>query len=295
MDEGDVESWIVDTVGQEGPAVVRQVAARGRPHFLAPFGRRRHLPLFVYIPGLDGTLDAMEGDYDVRSLAIPPSDVSTYAQLAQRVADLITHEKQLRGDENGEKVADVATSSRWHVTVMAESFGAGVALQLAASQAPLVDYLILSNSGSGFRRAPLLRFGSLLVPWAPQLPEVHRLTSYALAPVLSNWRRLAERNRYLIVPPFSEEVIPQRAAAHRLRMMATWQPSDALLGQISAPTLLIASGADRLFPSVEEAYGLATCLTSCQIKILPFSGHVPFLEVPHLSRSHASCPPCSHS
>ncbi|CAI5968192.1 unnamed protein product, partial [Closterium sp. NIES-64] len=35
---------------------------------------------------------------------------------------------------------------------------------------------------------------------------------------------------------------------------------------------------DRLIPSVEEAYGLATCIPSCRIKILPFSGHTALLE-----------------
>ena len=39
------------------------------------------------------------------------------------------------------------------------------------------------------------------------------------------------------------------------------------------------SGEDGLLPSVEEAYGLATCIPNCTVKVLPFSGHTALLEV----------------
>ncbi|GJP44294.1 hypothetical protein CLOM_g3666 [Closterium sp. NIES-68] len=164
------------------------------------------------------------------------------------------------------------------VTVVAESFGAGVALSLAAKHPHLVSHLVICNSGSGFRRQPALQLGALLAPFAPDIPFLAQLSSFALAPLLSDWDSLGERERSFITPPFSTKVLSPATVSRRVAMMAALQPSDALLQSITASTLLIASGEDRLMPSVEEAYGLATCIPSCRIKILPFSGHTPLLE-----------------
>ncbi|CAI7845058.1 unnamed protein product, partial [Closterium sp. NIES-54] len=110
------------------------------------------------------------------------------------------------------------------------------------------------------------------------IPVLAQLSSLALAPLLSDWDSLGEQERTLITPPFSTTVLPAATVARRVAMMAALQPSDAMLHSITASTLLIASGEDRLIPSVEEAYGLATCIPSCRIKILPFSGHMALLE-----------------
>jgi len=52
-------------------------------------GVRRHLPLLVFLPGLDGSglliwsqLEELSPFYDVRCLAVPPADRSTYESLA---------------------------------------------------------------------------------------------------------------------------------------------------------------------------------------------------------------------
>ncbi|CAI7824234.1 unnamed protein product, partial [Closterium sp. NIES-53] len=164
------------------------------------------------------------------------------------------------------------------VTVVAESFGAGVALSLAATHSHLVAHLVICNSASGFRRQPALQLGAMLAPFAPDIPVLAQLSSLALAPLLSDWDSLGEQERTLITPPFSTTVLPAATVARRVAMMAALQPSDAMLHSITASTLLIASGEDRLIPSVEEAYGLATCIPSCRIKILPFSGHMALLE-----------------
>lgn len=60
------------------------------PHFTAPLGIRRHLPLFVFLPGLDGTgmyissqLEGLKPHYDVRCLCIPVADRQGYDALAK--------------------------------------------------------------------------------------------------------------------------------------------------------------------------------------------------------------------
>eukprot|EP00850_Spirogloea_muscicola_P014598 SM000106S13946 [mRNA] locus=s106:105862:111881:+ [translate_table: standard] len=302
-DRDDTEDWIVDTQGLEVPAVLDIILGLSEPKFLAPRGRRRNLDLMVYVPGLDGTglflerhLAELEAEYDIRCLSIPPTDSSSYADLADRLASMIEDELHWHERNAKERVASAALMSgssqdfmqnvsgktpkaaKRTVTIIAESFGAGIGVALAAQNAELVDYLVFINSGSGFRRRPLLLLGSRLVPYAPAIPYLHDLSSIALAPLLTSWRRVAETSQYMILPPFSTQLLKQDVVSRRLNMMAAWQPSDATLSAITATTLLVASGADRLLPSVEEAYGLATCIPSCQIHVLPFSGHIPLLE-----------------
>ena len=74
------------------------------PHFTAPLGIRRHLPLFVFLPGLDGTgmyissqLEGLKAHYDVRCLCIPVADRKGYDALAKVAADNIAHERRERG------------------------------------------------------------------------------------------------------------------------------------------------------------------------------------------------------
>ena len=121
------------------------------------------------------------------------------------------------------------------------------------------------GSGSGIQRQPALLYSSLLVPppllppppliliicdvlilnrvqlpLAPELPFLHHLSSFAIAPLLANWRRLSQQNQQLILPPFSTEILAQEVVGRRVQMMGQWRPSDALLQRITAQTLLLA-------------------------------------------------------
>ena len=97
-----------------------------KPYWLAPLGVRRHLPLLIFLPGLDGSglliwsqLEELSPFYDVRCLAIPPADRSTYEQLAARINGEIEAERAARGDLRG-----------MPVTVAGESFSGPLALMV---------------------------------------------------------------------------------------------------------------------------------------------------------------------
>ena len=97
------------------------------PYWLAPLGVRRHLPLLIFLPGLDGSglliwsqLEELSPFYDVRCLAIPPADRSTYEQLAARINAEIEAERAARGDLRG-----------MPVTVAGESFSGPLALMVS--------------------------------------------------------------------------------------------------------------------------------------------------------------------
>lgn len=86
------------------------------------------------------------------------------------------------------------------VTVYAESFGTGIALRLASAYPNEVHSLIVLNSITAFRRQPLLKWSSTFLGAVPA--GLHDLGSYAIAPLLADWRRMSEDSRFLLLPPF---------------------------------------------------------------------------------------------
>lgn len=259
-----------DVLGGDHEAFILEAIGRDKIHFLAPQGKRRHLPLFVYLPGLDGTglfcrqqLPALLAQYDVRCLVIPTVDTSGFQELADAAAELIRHERVARqslaesvegfpdevqtpaptfetrrmpadapdNSDSGMQTRPTTASQETHspstdtrpstetlpkpltdlpltpsltppypVTVYGESFGSGIALKLASSYPDEVHSLIVLNSITAFRRQPLLQFGSMFMGSVPA--GLHDLGSYVLAPMLADWRRLAEESQFLLVPPF---------------------------------------------------------------------------------------------
>jgi pimeloyl-ACP methyl ester carboxylesterase len=97
-------------------------------------------PLLVYIPGLDGTgqgirrqIEALHfAGYDVRCVYIPPTDRSTWQQLASAVLPLV--EAAARENASGREFS--------HATLLSESFFAPLALRLAAAAPALVSRLV---------------------------------------------------------------------------------------------------------------------------------------------------------
>jgi pimeloyl-ACP methyl ester carboxylesterase len=57
-----------------------------------------------------------------------------------------------------------------------------------------------------------------------------------------------------------------------------FQPNEFDLSRVNIPVLVIASGADRLLPSVLEARFLTRTLPNAQMVVLPDSGHACLLE-----------------
>src|SRR5512140_1223014 len=67
-----------------------------------PVGTQPNLPLFIYLPGMDGTgellhrqLQALSQAFDIRCLVIPKGDRSDWDTLADQVVGLI-HEERCR-------------------------------------------------------------------------------------------------------------------------------------------------------------------------------------------------------
>ncbi|CAI5990238.1 unnamed protein product [Closterium sp. NIES-65] len=86
--------------------------------------------------------------FDIRALYIPMSDRSTWRQLVRRVAPLIQQaaneeDAEERGASGDRRGREAAREGAREVTVLAESFGACLALRIAAANPGLLHRLVL--------------------------------------------------------------------------------------------------------------------------------------------------------
>jgi pimeloyl-ACP methyl ester carboxylesterase len=240
---------------------------QSHPVFLTPQRLQSNLPLFVFLPGMDGTgqllrtqTAGLEAGFDVRCLAIPLDDLTRWDVLAERVVALVE--------------AELAKHSDRPVYLCGESFGGCLAMKVALCAPQLFDRLILINPASSFNLRPWIGWGAQLARWLPG-PGFH-LSSMLLLPLLGNMERMSDSDRLA----FHDAVqsVPQATTIWRLSLLQEFTISRAELGQITQPTLLLASAADRLLPSVDEVRRLAQCLQNSRIGILSRSGHACLLE-----------------
>ncbi len=237
--------------------------------FLRPNPPKPHLPLFVFLPGMDGTGELLRCQinsglgraFDIRCLAIPNDDLSGWDALAERVIQLIRAELK-------------AGRHKRPVYLCGESFGGCLSLLVALRSHKLVDRLILVNPASSFNRQPLLPWGSQFVSWFPAM--IYPVSTVGLLPFLASLGRLARRERQDLLRAMQS--LPQATTSWRLSLLREFKLAEAHWRTLSQPVLAIAGGADRLLPSVEEAQRLANCLPNAKIVLLPDSGHACLLE-----------------
>jgi pimeloyl-ACP methyl ester carboxylesterase len=237
-----------------------------RPCFLTPKKLKPESPLFVFLPGMDGTgqllraqTEGLEAEFDVRCLAIPPDDLTDWDELAQQVVDLIQDE--LAGNE--------ARS----IYLCGESFGGCLAMQVAAIAPQLFKRLVLVNPASSFNRRPWIAWGSHISRYLPEL--AYRFSSVAFLPLLASFDRIGEIDRQALIRAVRS--VPQKTSIWRMALLHQFQVPKSLR-QFTQPTLILASADDRLLPSLPEAYRLKRVFRNAQVVILPYSGHTCLLE-----------------
>ena len=112
--------------------------------FIEPRKVNRDLPLFVYLPGMDGTgkllqtqSDLLVANFDLRCLAIRTDNYSTWQDLARDTAKLIALELESKTNKE--------------VYLCGESFGGCLALKTALAAPHLINSLILVNPASSIK------------------------------------------------------------------------------------------------------------------------------------------------
>ena len=240
---------------------------QSRPCFLTPKRLQPELPLFVFLPGMDGTgrllraqTAGLESAFDVRCLAIPPDDLTNWQVLTETVVELIE--------------AELEPSPDRPLYLCGESFGGCLAMKVALCAPHLFDRLILVNPASSFRRKALIAWGSQVTRWLPEF--AYRLSSFALMPFLAYLGRVAECDRQTFYDAVLS--VPQKTSIWRLSLLGNFDVADEQLSALQQPVLLIASASDRLLPSLSEIQHLEISFPHAQSVVLPHSGHACLLE-----------------
>jgi pimeloyl-ACP methyl ester carboxylesterase len=202
----------------------------------------------------------LEMAFDVRCLAIPPDDLTSWDVLTARVVELV--QAELRG------VADRP------VYLCGESFGGCLAIKVALRSPRLFDRIILVNPASSFKLRPWIAWGSQITRWMPE--PLYQVSSTALMPLLANLERIAPAEQQAFWD--TVQSVPQKTSIWRLSLLNQFEASAVQLRRLIQPVLIVASGSDRLLPSLPEAYRLASQLYDAQVIVLPYSGHACLLE-----------------
>ncbi|MBR8832056.1 MAG: putative aminoacrylate hydrolase RutD [Chroococcopsis gigantea SAG 12.99] len=221
-------------------------------------------PLFLFVPGMDGTgklyqrqVRTLSPHFDLRCLMISPDDLSDWDKLADRVILLLQESRKDQG-----------------VYLCGESFGGCLALQIVLKAPELVDKLILVNSASSFNNRPILSWGIEITRAMPDF--LHYSSTLALLPFLAALNKILPDDRKALLQAMQS--VPPVTVSWRLSMLRNFCPLPSALHRVDVDTLVIASEADRLLPSVEEGRNLVQRLPKAQLMILPDSGHTCLLE-----------------
>lgn len=251
------------------------VEVKSHPCFLTPSKLNPDYPLFVYLPGMDGNgqllrrqTAGLESAFDIRCLAIPADDLTSWDVLTEQVVDLIEKEVEKQPDRS--------------VYLCGESFGGCLAIKVALRRRrmrqphspPLFDRLILVNPASSFNQRAWLNWGSLVSGWIPEV--LYRLGSVWLLPFLSAMERVSREDTRALLDAMQS--VPPKTVIWRLALIREFDVDESELGEIAQPVLVIGGGADRLLPSVAEAKRLAGVLPNAKVVVLPKCGHACLLE-----------------
>lgn len=238
-----------------------------KPCFLTPKRVQPEYPLFVYLPGMDGTgqmlrsqTAGLEVGFDVRCVAIPRQDLTTWEVLTNNVLDLIH--------------AELERSCHRPVYLCGESFGGCLAMKVATQSPQLFKRIILINPASAFQLRPWLNSLSQLTDFVPSW--FYDIGALGLLPFLASLSRMSSSIRHELLRTMRS--LPAETVNWRLSLLREFQVEQEKLQQLTQQVLLIAGGSDRLLPSVSEVERLDQILPNPKKLILPDSGHACLLE-----------------
>jgi 3-oxoadipate enol-lactonase len=218
-------------------------------------------PLLIFISGLDGTgllffkqSPALSRSFRVVTYRSRERGEFTYEDLADDVASIIKDQ----GDERA--------------TIVAESFGGGVALTFALRYPRMIDRLVVINSFPRFRNRLQIKTGAWLADLIP-FPALWPLRTAACR--LGLWAdgvTKEDRRRFFK----AIRTVEGEGYVRRLKLIRDLDLVDRL-PEIQAPTLFIAAEKDRLIRSVREARLMAGRMPHASVKTVKGAGHACLL------------------
>lgn len=212
----------------------------------------------VYLPGVDGTgallfrQERLSAEFDVRCVSYPQDDRHTYADLVARALEALR--------ETGP------------ATVLAESFGGGVALHAALARPELVSRLVLVNTFAHYPRRLFIDVAGAVGPWLPWRTNP-RLTR-------------GVRGYFFFGPRVSRAVgnewwdrtdaVPMRVYGHRFRLMRDLDLRSRLC-EVRVPAVVFAAPNDWVVPAVAGRL-LAKRLPRAKLLASPRTGHAALID-----------------
>jgi len=218
-------------------------------------------PLALLIPGLDGTgllyyrqVKPLEERYRVLPWWFQPRSEFGYGELIAELAQATSEEPPLS------------------VVVIGESFGGTIALQYALTYPEKVNCLVLINSFTVYTRRWRIRLGCHLTP-------------------LLRWRGIRELKNFIVDRTLAQEGIPlEDRKRYREIIKHVYHPAycrrlqlvrdvdlRARLNLVAVPTLLFASGRDKIVLSIEEARFMSTHIPDANLYEFQEAGHALLL------------------
>lgn len=223
-------------------------------------------PGLVLVPGMAGT-----GRLFYRQV---PELAQHYRVATYALRDAATSMTELVADLS--RVVDVVSPDEHRAIIVGESFGGALALSFALARPHQVRALVILNSFPSF--LPQIRLhaaiaGLQVMPWGA-MPLVRRLTAFRLH---SPHTHRAEVERFLELT----RDLSREGYIGRLRILTAYDVRERL-GEIAAPTLLLAAEHDHLVPSVQQARLMASRIPGAEMQVLEGHGHI-CLIAPDLS------------
>lgn len=212
----------------------------------------------VLVPGLDGT-----GLLFYRQV---PLLERRYPVVATRLRDSAVLMEELVADLHAEVERSAPGGGR--VTLVGESFGGALSLSFALAHPERVGRLVILNSFPYFGPQARLWLGYHLLratPWGV-MRTVRQFTA---------WRMHSPTTGRAEIRRFHElmRATTRQGYLSRLRMLQDYDVRDRL-ATIEAPVLFLASDADHLVPSVEQATLMSRLTPRATMRVLRGHGHI---------------------
>jgi len=218
-------------------------------------------PLALLIPGLDGTgrlyyrqIDSLSQGHRVRAWEFKRRADFTFSDLVEELAQ----------GTSGEEPKSIA--------VAGESFGGTVAMHFALAFPERIRCLVLINSFAFYTRRVRIVMGLLLAPML-KWKGIRGIKDYVVDSILAREGVAAEdRQRY-------HEITQEVDMAAYRRRLALVREVDlrGRLKEISVPTRILASGRDKIVPSVSQGAFMTSRIPDAKLHVFPRAGHALLL------------------
>ncbi|KAK1441133.1 hypothetical protein QVD17_06971 [Tagetes erecta] len=254
---------------------------RGPPRWFTPLdvgtSRLQNPPLLLYLPGIGGSGLGLSlhhrrlGEmFDIWCLHIPATDRTSFPELVKMVERAVRYENYQSPDRP--------------IYLVGQSFGACLALSVAARNPEIDIVLVVANSATSFN-------GSQVRPLIPVLEATSKELNAGLDYIINLITGMdstvaAEISKVLVTMttdfPGLRESFSVETLVWKLKLLdSACSYTNSRLHAVKAQTLILSSGKDQLLPSKQEGERLNRLIPKSDVRTFDDSGHMLFMDQNH--------------